>query len=579
MRFIFGIITIYCLAYLLFFWQTPLGMEAVLDGAENILLSEQIFHNSLPAEPFYRSMLYQHILAGFWFLGLESSEITLFASLLGIVLHIFNAFLCGKIAFKLWNNSAAFCAAMLLYGLYPPLIFFAAEPIDATLAITFMQTFGYFLVRAHQGERDSNLIYSGIALGLGILTRSNLLPLAGLYLFTIKFKNLKRLLKGLAACLLVILAGQSLSYYHSGKFTFLPWQNSYNLYASNKPTSNGKYYRNTLLLSDRPLGTNPARLESEILYNQETGKAPLDDLKQFNDFWFKKFLQNVKQNPENWLKLLARKLYYTFNNFEQYNNKTFSFHKALSPILRYNPLSFGFLFAALTLVVCFRPRLCNSEQRRILRQFLAGIVLLSAGTVLYYASAKFRLLMVPLIIPIASGIFALSPKAYLRLLTKPQQLLLPVIVVAMAAAISFSTLFAAADTSTYKEDKMLMAQAASRIAMYPEQVYWASQALLDDPENPIATRVRLVGITNLLLSGQIHSLSGEMSIHNDLESLSTRRLAYPDTNLIALYHSLACAPHPLKFANHLASFDPNNYWHLVHLLIKRILTLTLELDS
>ncbi len=575
MRFAISLITIYCFVYLLFFWQTPLGIEAVLDGAENIVLSEQIYTDSLPTEPFYRSMVYQHVLAGFWFLGLKASEIMLFASLLGILLHIFNAFLCGKIAFKLWNNSAAFFAAMLVYGLYPPLIFFAAEPIDATLAITFMQLFAYFLVCAHQEKQTPNLIYSGIALGLGILTRSNLLPLAGLYLFITKFKNLKPQVIGLTTCLLVILAGQSVSYYHSDKFTLLPWQNSYNLYAANKPTSNGKYYQNTLVLADRPIGSNPARLESEILYTKETGRAPLDNLKQFNNFWFQRFLENVKQNPANWFKLLGRKVYYTFNNFEQYNNKTFSFHKALSPVLRYNPLSFGILFTALALTLSLLPQLCSPKQRGILLQLMAGVALLSAGTVAYYASAKFRLLMVPLIIPIACGVCSRKPNTYLKTFKKSRQLLIPIFTTIVAAFISFSTLFAAADTSTYKEDKMLMAQAASRLTMYPEQVYWASHALLDDPTNPIATRVRLMGITNLLLTSQIAALKGPYCINKDLKVLAANQVNYPDTNLIALYHSLVCAPHPLKLANHLSSFDPATYPYLIHLIIKHIVTLEL----
>jgi hypothetical protein len=40
---------------------------------------------------------------------------------------------------------------------------------------------------------------------------------------------------------------------------------------------------------------------------------------------------------------MARKAYALLNNWEQYNNKTYAFHKALSPWLSWNPLCWGLL--------------------------------------------------------------------------------------------------------------------------------------------------------------------------------------------------------------------------------------------
>ncbi|MGI6444527.1 MAG: hypothetical protein ACOX2I_02265 [Candidatus Ozemobacteraceae bacterium] len=110
----------YCFAYLFFLWQTSLGLEAVLDGAENILLSEQIYTGNLPSEPFYRPILYQCFLS-FW-------------RLFGLELYI----------------------TSLIYGLYPPLIFYAAEPVDTTLAITFMLIFVVFFIKGFRGEKETN---------------------------------------------------------------------------------------------------------------------------------------------------------------------------------------------------------------------------------------------------------------------------------------------------------------------------------------------------------------------------------------------------------------------------------------
>jgi hypothetical protein len=40
---------------------------------------------------------------------------------------------------------------------------------------------------------------------------------------------------------------------------------------------------------------------------------------------------------------LGRKVYALLNDWEQYNNKTYAFHQARSPWLRWNPLSWGVL--------------------------------------------------------------------------------------------------------------------------------------------------------------------------------------------------------------------------------------------
>lgn len=113
----------YCFAYLFFLWQTSLGLEAVLDGAENILLSEQIYTGNLPSEPFYRPMLYQCFLS-FW-------------RLFGLELYI----------------------TSLIYGLYPPLIFYAAEPVDTTLAISFMLIFVVFFIKGLGAKKKQTLLF------------------------------------------------------------------------------------------------------------------------------------------------------------------------------------------------------------------------------------------------------------------------------------------------------------------------------------------------------------------------------------------------------------------------------------
>ncbi|MDD3000420.1 MAG: hypothetical protein PHF29_01530 [Candidatus Riflebacteria bacterium] len=565
MKHVFTIIILYCFAYLFFLWQTPLGLEAVLDGAENILLSEQIYNGNLPSEPFYRSMLYQYFLAFWRLFGFDNSEMMFIASITGILMHIFNAFLTGYISYKLWNNKIVFYITSLIYGFYPPLIFFAAEPIDITLSITFMLIFLVFFIKGFRGEKEINFAISGVFLGLSALCRSNTLILASI--LPGETYITKRVPKSILMLLLLLSLGAGAGYYISEEFRLLPWQSGYNFYAANKEGANGKYYANTIYLADRPQGTNPARLESEIIYYNETQKIASDDINAFNKFWFDKFLVTVKNKPYEWLKLTGKRIYYMMNNFEQYNNKTFSFHKELSPVLKYNPLCFGFVFILFVFTVTNR-RLCNKEQRRLIRIIAAGILLMGLGNSLFFASAKFRILFVPLMICVGSGAYSISLKRYRDIGLK--KAIKPLCFALLAAFLAFSSYFNASDTSTYKQDKLLIAQAASRLRMFNEQVYWANETLKDDPTILSAIRIKLVGLTNLIMNSNISDEDIKIHSSQNVRFLKSNKLSFSDTNLFMLYHSIFIEVDPIEGANSFVKIPIQDYHLMLIMLIKKM---------
>ena len=66
-------------------------------------------------------------------------------------------------------------------------------------------------------------------------------------------------------------------------------------------------------------------MESKILFQQETGKSGTQ-IEQ-SAYWKSKTLNYITENPLPWLKLMTFKAYAWIHNFEQYNNKTYAFHK------------------------------------------------------------------------------------------------------------------------------------------------------------------------------------------------------------------------------------------------------------
>ena len=543
------IILAYGVLYLYFFWQTPLGQTPVLDGSENILLAQKISSGSLPKEPFFRSMLYPAFLSIPCFYGInDTDELFTLASLFGMIFHFISSVFVYLSITHLWNNTKAGIIGALIYGLYPPAVFFAGEPLDITPSICFMLGALYTFLLATEKNKSTLFALSGVLLGIGCLLRSNLLPFGIIYLvypfsFKTNFTNQPPKDKppsiklncfiSIISLSLMMLSGGIACYLHSGEFRLLPWQGASNFYSANSQRANGKFYRHTIYIPNRQMGDNPARLESEYIYSIETGKKPPFNLDDFNKFWLKKSFNEIASNPLKWIKLTLKKIYYLYNNYEQYNNKTFGFHKELTPILKYNPLCFGFLIILLFLFLLKMPQIPSLDYDKIV-SIATSIDALCIGIVAFYVSSRFRLPIVPLIIIVSSGLFTFKINEILNIKN-----VLPTL---FASFVTFSTFFNVADTSTWNEDRLLNAFACSRLGLDEEQVLWTERVLETEPNNLQAIRLKLVGFTNLVLSGKITNSKDWILVRKELKYLNDKNIFFEDTALL-----LGC--YVLKFEN------------------------------
>jgi len=510
------IISLYAVAYLLDFWQTLPGMTPVLDGAENIKLANSIYDGSFPVEPFYRAMLYPAILSLFRYVGIDSDALHFIAGFMGILTHILTSFLMGITALRIWKNQNASLLAMFLYGFHPPAVFFAAEPLDITAGLFFLTAALLALLSGNETGKRRFFLASGLLLGIGSVLRANMLPMAGIFVvFLLKKDRRQHAIIALIGLALPMLTAGGVNYAHSGQFRIMPWQGAYSLYEANKHNFNGRYFQQTLYLPDRDPGTNPARLESEILYFRSTGQQAVDDIDAFNRFWRSKTIEEIMSAPMEWFLLMGRKLWYLVNNFEQYNNKTFTFHKSLSPVLRYNPLCFGFLLvlAVVTLV--------NVPQNFNIRILAVSAFFMASGIIAFFVSDRFRILLLPFMIPAAAGTAVLlrnNTFSVRKTLTAA----------AVTFFLSFNTLFSAAETETFNADRLLYTYAAARLHMYDQQLYWADEVLKNSPDDIQAIRMKLVAFTNLALSGKINTAESWKLIERELKLLRQNNISFAD---------------------------------------------------
>lgn len=544
---------LYVLLFASGFLSDPLGQAPVLDARENIAWAQIIREGALPQEPIYRALLYPLLLSQF-----PASSLPAIATLLGLILHLSSAAFVGLIAQRLWSLSAAAWLAALLYAVYPVALYFAVQVLDVTLAITLFLAGVYVLLgvradttapceprRAKRGAARSGrapelrrasqvaplkihglALLAGILGGLAVLSRPNFLPAVlcfPLVLLLIQSRPWKASIVVALGLALMLAAQGWVNLQLSGQFRLLPWQGAYNLYAANRDGANGKYYTQRVAFDNVPAGANTTRMESEQLYREAAGlDAPLE-VDAMHAYWRAQLFEGIAADPLIWIGLMGRKVVYVLNNWEQYNNLSYAYHKARWPVLAWNPLGWGvLLLAALTgLIIGYRESS---------RPALYGIALLglayTAGLLLFFISARFRLPIAPLLC-IAAGGCAFWPQHIFTF--RKQSLLLAA--VAGLALLSFGNWFGAKDRATFIQDKILLAKASSEAGDDVQALEKARAVLASDPQRAEARRLEVTSLFNLWL------VSGETFYWLDLEeSLQTIESGDPAVAFIRGVH-------------------------------------------
>jgi hypothetical protein len=489
--------------HLTWYWQTPFGQVPVLDERENLDLAGLIAGGRLPAEPFYRAPGYPLFLSTGFFLGLPSGLMPFAATAAGLLLHGASAYIVGLCARRLFDDARAALISGLLYGLNPVLIHQATQILDGALANLGLLLGALSLISAIRDRRSPFFAALGASLAWSItaLIRPQLLvvwlsfPLLWWLLMRGSPESARRLRLGGAALLISLLPLLLFGFFqsqHSGRFRIMPTQGPYNLWAANRPGAEGRYFVQTVHLPARTAHHNPTLVESRILYTRETG-LPADNIDTVNAHWSRRLRESAFAHPAEFIGRAFRRLYYLFNDAEQYNNKTYAFHKARSPWLRVNPIGWGVvMLAGLSgLVILF------TRNRRVASATLALGVVVTIAMVVAFVSDRFRL---PLIAgaSVMAGGMVLLPRAWSVWPKNHRRGLIGLWV--CTALLTYSYAFDARSDVTVLQDHLLLAGAAVQTG--DDALAWteAGAALARAPNHPDALAWRVTSYFNQLLT-------------------------------------------------------------------------------
>lgn len=477
---VIGLTVLYATAHLAWYGSTPFGGFPVLDGREMLELARAIAAGDLPHEPFYRAPLYPALVSLFVLAGVPEGLLPDAARLLNLVAHLGSALLVFELARRVWADLRAGVLAGLLYGLYPVALHFAGDPLDITLATTL--ALAATLCAWHSAERGSGAqAFAAAALyALAALARPNFLlclPALLLWLAWVAHghrPSLRLLPAALAGALVVLLAMGGVNRAVGGEFRLLPWQGSHGLWDANGPGANGLFYSHTVPIPDLVPGTNPARAEAEILYCRDRPCSGPIDIDDFSDYWSQRIREHALAHPREVLGILAGKAWYLINNYEQYNNKTYWFHKARAPWLRWNPLGWGVLLA-LAAGALWLPM-----QPRAKPLLLAVIAFYAGSLLLYFVSARFRLPLAPLLCVLAGG-WSLVLVRWHQAQTPARERLAPLGLTLGVAAIALVPAPEHLRQGTVSEDWALLASASLHAGDWRAAEDWAMKVIERTP--------------------------------------------------------------------------------------------------
>lgn len=307
------------------------------------------------------------------------------------------------------NGNAVGLAAAALAVLYPQLILYEGILLATTL-VTFLLTASFTLAlvidQEIRGVRPcrqagrrvplwlSSLVL-GALLGAGGLGRPNvffiLIPALSIWL-PIRGRGRGRngLLAG-ALCLLGALAVLSPPVVYSsaraGRFVPVTAHGGINFYIGNHPGGDGTYHPPEGMRTDMRGVLEDSRSQASRELERELTDA------EASDYWLRRTIGEVADDPAGWLRLLGRKLLLYWNGVEIADVLDISFYRESCPVLGIIFLSFTILspLAAAGLFVLFR----GGENRSVFLLFTISAVL---SVMLFYVNSRYRLPSVPILI-------------------------------------------------------------------------------------------------------------------------------------------------------------------------------------
>lgn len=528
-------------------------LEYLADPQWNQLLVDSLFHHRwaetiadgavLGEEPFFRAPFYIYVLGLiYWLSGGSLLAARIFGHLVGMA-GVWATFTIGD---NLFGKRIALIAG-LLHALYPIAIYYESELLVDSLFTTLVLFAALFYLRALKSRKTSDIIATGMLIGVAAITRPVILGMIPLFLFWYwyEIRNIRQsLLNGiimLAAIAIPILPVTIRNTVVGDNPVMIASSGGINFYIGNNPASDG--YSSSL---PAPLLNSWEIRDIEYLAEKETGHRL--GASEVSSFYYRKGFNWILQNPERFLGLYLTKLKFAFNNLEISNNRNLSYFTGSMVSLKIIPLNFA-LVISLGIFGLTAMLLGKNYPRPALfiALFILWYIVMMA---LFFINARFRLPVIPLIIIFsASGIGCLIDTVQNSRLNKITGIALTAGILALIVSL---LPVSEVDSSDTKSALFNRANFELKNENYSEAIALYNQLLEENPGYP-DVNLNLGAV--LLKMGQLDR--AEDYFKREMELFPKKARVY--SNLASLYYirkqyreSLSMAEYALELKPYLA---------------------------
>jgi len=337
---------------------------------------------------FYQAPFYPYFLALVYTIGARDFILVRLAQ---ILIGSASCVLLASAGTRYFNKKAGLVAGCLL-ALYAPAVFFDLLVQKAVLGMFFMCLL-LFLVSRTTGpdnqRQPGTWALIGVSLACFALVRENALILipATVIWMIIHFRSegwqrilVKGLFMGIGLCL-IFFPVTLRNYVVGGEFILTTSQLGPNFYIGNNRAATGFYEPLVEGHSDWKFERSDAKELAEAALGQ--GLTP----NQVSDYWLDKTINDIRDNPFGWLRLMGRKWLMVWNSTETSDSESIYAHYRFSSLLSLlgQVFQFGILLPVAILGICL------SWPNRKQVWGLVWIWLCFAGSVaLFFVFARYR---------------------------------------------------------------------------------------------------------------------------------------------------------------------------------------------
>jgi 4-amino-4-deoxy-L-arabinose transferase-like glycosyltransferase len=371
----------------------------------------------LGTRAFYTDPLYPYLLGGLY--ALVGRDL-LVVRLVQVALSVGTCALVARLGRRVGGPAVGLLAA-LGFALYKPEIFYVAE-VEKTCVSIFLTALGLTLFFETSLPRR---LGSGLAFGLAVLTRANMLLVAPLGALALRRDGGGRAALAFVAGFALALAPVAWRNHRvSGEWVLTTTQGGQNFYIGNNPDNlSGSYGALPFVRMNPAFEEDDFRAEAE----RRVGRAL--DAREASRFWWDEALRFLRERPGDAARLMLRKLALAWNDFEVADNQDQYTLARDSWVMRFPFPGFGLLaaLAAVGALAAFRGS-------RPVRLLLGFAVVHTASTAAFFVFSRYRIQIVPALLPVA----ALGAVELWRRLREAPSRRLAADAVAFAAAAAFA---------------------------------------------------------------------------------------------------------------------------------------------